>query len=83
MEVAPYHQENATPNGKRLIDGDILRSHSWVNGVWDAKGEPLGTYVFPFMDDSEAGGSHGIKRKRESDTNADCGTENEGIVGRR
>jgi len=83
LEVAPYHQENATPNGKRLIDGDILRSHSWVNGVWDAKGEPLGTYVFPFMDDSEAGGSHGIKRKRESDTNADCGTENEGIVGRR
>jgi hypothetical protein len=77
MEVAAYHQETGTTGGKQVKEGDVLRSHSWVNGVWDAKGERMETYVFPFMDSTEAGRPKGTKRKRNVDSNADCGIDHE------
>jgi hypothetical protein len=62
LEVAAHDPERNYDI--RWSEGDVLKNCSWVNGVWDARGEPLETYVFPYMDCNEGDGPRGTKRKR-------------------
>jgi hypothetical protein len=43
----------------------FLRSHGWVNGVWDIRGERMATYVFPLPGITEKRGGLEMKRKRK------------------
>lgn len=65
LEVAAYDRERWVSNGRQLKEGCLLKSGSWVNGVWDARRKPMETYTFPLLGTSGNHGQHGTKRKRE------------------
>jgi hypothetical protein len=64
LEVAAIDQGKWIRNECRLTEGTLLKSCGWINGVWDARGEGLETYVFSWMDNTEEAETHGTKRKR-------------------
>lgn len=66
LEVAAIDQEKWIRNGCRLTEGTLLESGGWINGVWDARGEGLETYVFSWLDNTEKAEPHGTKRKRHA-----------------
>jgi hypothetical protein len=60
--VSAHDTHKRAGYGRRLSEGDVLKHYSWVNGVWDGRGEPLETYIFPFIDCVAV--ARGTKRKR-------------------
>ncbi len=43
----------------------FLRSYGWVNGVWDARGKHMSTYVFPLAGITDVTASNDVSRKRK------------------
>jgi hypothetical protein len=63
LEVGEYHQVGiSSPN--------VLRNFGWINGVWVARGEPMGNYVFPLPGITENPNKR-IERKRKRSVDDD------------
>ncbi|KAH7391047.1 hypothetical protein DE146DRAFT_153038 [Phaeosphaeria sp. MPI-PUGE-AT-0046c] len=54
-----------------MREGCSLKKHGWLNGIWDARGERLGTYLFPFDDKPHGELQYGAKRKKNTDSSDD------------
>lgn len=83
LEVAIANGSESSAARDGLVDGALLRSYGWINGVWDARGESRSTFVFPLMGISEeleieetqveGSDTSNTNRKRKRDEDADGG----------
>lgn len=71
LRVSSIDSDSNIPSNKIVREGCSLKNHGWVNGIWDAVGEPLGTYLFPFDDGPRVAATLGTKRKRGPDSGED------------
>lgn len=71
LRVSVLGPDGNTSSNSLLREGCSLKKHGWVNGIWDARGERLGTYLFPFDDEPKGASHRGTKRKRDTDSSDD------------
>jgi hypothetical protein len=50
-------------DGSHRYEANVLKSCSWVNGVWDVRGEEMGTYYFPLPGITEVPDDEAAKRE--------------------